>query len=142
MPFSFCVYSSVSLRFTKEQTPSITKVKLFEVQNLFMHQTFVRDVGWGRQKRHPEQKFHSSFDSSSFHLKCIISCLGQHPPFPDSLLLPRNLLNSVPSEKKTFLVQLLSPLALTAKPLLPLCSLAWPNPQASTLTPRQKLSLI
>lgn len=88
------VHSFVSSCCTEKQISSTIKRKPSEVQNLLRHQIFSRDMGWGKQRKYLEQKFHSRFYSSPFYMKCFIYYFHQHPPSSDASLLPRNRLTS------------------------------------------------
>ena len=97
-------------------------------------------VGWcGMEKAKVvlKQNCHSSFHSGSFLIRCFIFSLGEHFP-SNSSVLPRNLLNSVPSEKKTFPSSLSSvSLLIPWPPSLPFLQTVPSVIQASV----QKLSL-
>lgn len=68
--------------------------------NLLRHQIFSQDMGWGKQRKYLEQKFHSRFYSSPFYMKCFIYYFHQHPPSSDASLLPRNRLTQFHQKRK------------------------------------------
>lgn len=138
------VHSFVSSYCIEKQISSTIKRKPSEVQNLLRHQIFSRDMGWGKQRKCLEQKFHSRFYSSPFYMKCFIYYFHQHPPSPDASLLPRNRLTQFhqkrkPSSSNSVSLPFPGPASLHF-----LHSLALPNPVFSGFhpAPQQKLPLI